>query len=215
MGNALDFRAGVAHGVEGFFGAGEMAIGGHTAAARLAKVNVAGEFANDQDVQASHQFGLEAGGVGQLLVANGGAEVGKQAHVLAQPQNGLLRTQGTVQGVVFPVAHGAEQHRIRGHGQLQGGLGQRVAMRVKGGTTHQGGLHLEGQVQNLEHLDGFRHDFGADAIAGKNCNFHDVVGVSVRVRRCGPARAWWPDVGLRRREFCRHGARSGQCRQSH
>ena len=50
----------VAHGVEGFLGAGEVAVGGDAAAARLAEVDVAGQLANDQDVQARHQFGLQA-----------------------------------------------------------------------------------------------------------------------------------------------------------
>ena len=54
MGDSLDFRARVAHGVEGFFSAGKVPIGGDTATPGLAKVNVAGEFANDQDVQAGH-----------------------------------------------------------------------------------------------------------------------------------------------------------------
>jgi hypothetical protein len=53
----------VAHGVEGFLGAGEVAVHRRAAAARLAEVDVAGQLADDQDVQARHQLGLEAGGV--------------------------------------------------------------------------------------------------------------------------------------------------------
>jgi hypothetical protein len=75
---------GVAHGVEGFFGTGEVAVGGYTAAAWLAEVNVTGQLADDQDVQTRNQLGLEAGRAYQLLVANGRAEVGEQAHVFAQ-----------------------------------------------------------------------------------------------------------------------------------
>ena len=108
MGDALDLRARIAHGVKRFFAAGEVAVGGNAPSARLAEVNVTGEFADDQNIQPSHQFGLEAGRVSQLRVANRRAEIGKQAHVLAQSQNGLFRAQRAVQLVVFPVAHRAE-----------------------------------------------------------------------------------------------------------
>ena len=137
----------VAHGVEGFFGTGEVAIGGDAATAGLAEVDVAGQLADDQDVQAGNQLGLEAGGVHQLFVANGGAEVGEQAQVLAQAQNGLLGAQRAVQLVVLPVAHGAEQHGVGFFGELQRGFGQRVAVGLVGGTADQGGFHFQRQVQ--------------------------------------------------------------------
>jgi len=168
-----------------------VAIDRRAATARLAEVDVAGQLADDQDVQARHQLGLEAGGPHQLLVADGRAEVGKQAQVLAQAQNGLFGAQGPVELVVLPVAHGAKQHRIGRFGQGQRGLGQGVAVRVVGGAAHQGLLHLEGQAQGLEHLDRFGHDFGADAVTRENCNFHG--GLS----RVGAAYcAVWASQGL-------------------
>jgi len=179
MRNALDFGLGVAHGVKRFFGAGEVAIGGHAAATRLTEVNVTGQLADDQDVQARDQLGLEAGGTDQLLVADGGAEVGKQSQVLAQAQNGLLGTQRAVELVVFPVAHGTEQHRVGFLGQFEGGFGQGMAVCVVGGPADQGGLHLELQVEGVEDLDGLFDDFGADAVTGENCDFH-VVGRACR-----------------------------------
>ena len=66
VGDALDLGARVAHGVEGFLGAGEGAVGRGAAAARLAEVDVAGELADDQDVEPGDEFGLQARGVGQL-----------------------------------------------------------------------------------------------------------------------------------------------------
>jgi hypothetical protein len=48
-----------------------------------------------------------------------------------------------------------------------------VAVGLVGGAADQGGLHLELQVQHLQHLDGLGHDFGADAVTGQNCDFHD------------------------------------------
>jgi hypothetical protein len=41
-----------------------------------------------------------------------------------------------------------------------------VAVGIKGGTTHQGGFHLELKVQSLQDFDGLLDDFGADAITG-------------------------------------------------
>ena len=171
MGNALDLRAAVAHSVEGFLRTGEMPVYCGAAAARLAEVNVAGEFTDDQNVESGYQPGLQAGRIDQLLVTDGGAEVGKQAQILAQTQNGLLRAQRTVQRVVFPVAHGTKQHSIGRLGQLERGIGQRVAKCVVGGTADQGGFHLERQVQHVQHLDGLGHDFRADAVTGQDCDF--------------------------------------------
>ena len=123
MGNALDLRAAVTHGVEGFFGLGEVAVGGDAPTAWLAKIDVTGEFADDQDVQPGHQLGFEAGGAHQFRVTNGRAEVGEQAQVLAQAQNGLFGAQVALQVVVFPVTHRTKQDGISFLGQFQGGGG--------------------------------------------------------------------------------------------
>ena len=136
MCNALDLGAAVAHGVERFFGTGEVAIGGDAAAAGLAEVNVAGQFTDDENIQAGNQLGLEAGGAHQLLVANGRAEVGKQAEVFAQAQNGLLGAELALELVVLPVAYGAEQHSVGFLGQFEGGFGQGVAVGIVGDAAH-------------------------------------------------------------------------------
>ena len=160
------------HGVEGFLGTGEMAASGDAAAARLAKVDVTGQLADDEDVQAGHQFALQAGSIDQLRIADGGAEVGEQAEMLAQAQNRLLRAQRPVKRVVFPVANSAEQDGVGLAGQLDCGLGQRVAVGVKGRAADQRRFAFKFQVECLEHLDGLGDDFGANAITGKNCYFH-------------------------------------------
>jgi len=49
-----------------------------------------------------------------------------------------------------------------------------VTVRIKCGAADQGGFHLELQVEGFEDLDGLLNDFGADAITGENCDFHDV-----------------------------------------
>ena len=60
MGNTFDLRTAVSHGVKGFVGAGEMPIGCDAAATRLAKVDIARQLADDEDVQARDQLRLEA-----------------------------------------------------------------------------------------------------------------------------------------------------------
>src|SRR3990167_4038610 len=173
------------------FRTGEVAIGGGGGGTRLAKVDVARQLTDDEDVQARNQLGLEAGGTDQLLVADGGAEVGEQAQVLAQPQNGLLGAELALQLIVLPVAHGAEQHSVGFFGQLQGGFGQGVAMGVVGHAAHQCGFHFQREVQGLEHLDGFGHDFGTNAVTRQYCDLHKLLSFFVRVsaRRCASG---WP-----------------------
>jgi hypothetical protein len=168
VGDALDLRARVAHGVEGFLGAREVAVGRSAPSPRLAEVDVAGQLPDDQDVQAGHQLRLEAGSVGQLLVADRRTEVGEQAQVLAQSQDGLLRTELALQLVVLPVAHGAEQHGIGPLRQLERGLRQRMAVPVIGQPADVGEFQLELEVQDLQDLDGLVDDFGADAISPSN-----------------------------------------------
>ena len=172
MGDALDLGARVAHRVEGFVGTREMPVDGRAAAARLAEVDVAGQLADQQDVQASHQFGLQRRRVRQLLVADGRAEVRKQAQRLAQAEDRLLGAQRALELVVLPVAHGAEQHRVGFLGQLEGGLGQGMAVLVVSHAAHVGELQLELQVQDLQDLDGLFDDLGAYAVARQDCDFH-------------------------------------------
>ena len=124
----------------------------------------------------------------ELLVADGRAEVGEEAQVLAQAQDGLLGAQRALELVVFPVAYGTEEDGVSGLGQVECGLGQGVTCGLVGGATHGRSLHLELEVENLEDLDGLGDDFGADAITGQDCDFHErelrrLRGCAVRVSR--------------------------------
>jgi hypothetical protein len=123
-------------------------------------------------VQARHQLALQARCIDQLRIANGGAEVGEQPEIFAQAQDRLLGAERPVELVVFPVADRAEQHRIGVFGELQSCLGQRVAEGLVSRATDQCRLGFKLQVQNVQNLDGFGDDFGANAITRQNCNFH-------------------------------------------
>ena len=48
-----------------------------------------------------------------------------------------------------------------------------MAKRVVGGAADQGRFHLELQVEGVQDFDGFGDDFGADAITGEDCDFHE------------------------------------------
>ena len=46
-------------------------------------------------------------------------------------------------------------------------------MRLIGGATDQGRFLFELQVEHVEHAQGLFDDFGADAITGEDCDFHE------------------------------------------
>ena len=170
--DALHLGAAVAHGVETFFSTGKKSIGRAAAAARLAKIHIAGELTDDQDVQSGNQLGFETGSPHQFLVADGRTEIGVQAQRLAQTQNRLLGAQVALQYIVLPVAHGAKQHRVGFFGERQRGGRQRVAVFFVGSAAHVGRFHFKRQPQRTQHFDRFGHDFGADAVTGKDGDFH-------------------------------------------
>ena len=64
MGDAADFGLRVAHGVEALALAGERAIDRNAHTARLAEIDVAGQFADDQDIESGHHLRLQRGGAG-------------------------------------------------------------------------------------------------------------------------------------------------------
>jgi hypothetical protein len=163
----------VAHGVKGFLGTGEVAICGDAAAAWLAKVDITGQFADDQDVQARDQLGLQAGGADQLFVTNGRAEVGKQAQVFAQAQNGLLWDAAGGPSLSYfqsPTAPNSTASASLASLSVDSGSG--MAVHLVGGAAYQGRFHFQFQVQNVQDLDGLGHDCGTNAVTGQYCNFH-------------------------------------------
>ena len=164
VGDAADFAFAVPHGVEAF----ALAVFQRADAARLAEIDVAGEFAHNQNVQPGHNFGFERGGVGQLFIQNGGAQVGKQIQICADGQEAALGAQRAVKLVVLGRTDCAEQHGIGGTAEVLRELGIGAAELVVGFAA-QGGVFV-GYVQALfnqfiEHAHGFVHDFGADAVA--------------------------------------------------
>ena len=143
MRDATDFRLGIAHGVEAFARTSEQAVRCCTHAAGLAKVDVASQFTHDQDVEATHNFGLQARCAGQFRIADRRTEIGEQLQMLAKAENGLLGAQFARQRVVLPIAHGAEQDGVSLLGELERVFRQRMALGFIAGAAHRGEFHLE------------------------------------------------------------------------
>jgi hypothetical protein len=102
--DAADFRLAVDHGVE----ADALAVFlAH--AARLAEVDVAGQLADDQDVQAGNDLRLQCRGIGQFRVENGRAQVGEQVQILADAEQAALRAFFTRQAVPLRATDRTEQ----------------------------------------------------------------------------------------------------------
>ena len=80
---------------------------------RLAEVHAARQLAHDHDVEALDQLALQRGGVGERRIADGGAQVGEQAEVLAQPQEAGFGAHRIGNAVPLRTADGAEDDRVR------------------------------------------------------------------------------------------------------
>ena len=136
----------------------------------------------------SSGFRLEA--CGQLRIADRRAQVGEQAELLAQAQDGLLGAQRALELVVLPVADGAEQHRVGGLAPAPASLRAadgRAPRRRRRRPARSPISKL--QVERVEHLDRLGDDLGADAVAGQDCDLHGVRGCVAGQRSRWPARA--------------------------
>ena len=145
VGDALDLRARVAHRVEGLVGAGERAVGRRATAARLAEVDVAGELADDQDVEAGDHLGLQARGVrSSSRVADRRAEVGEQAERpcagRGSPARAAARARACRTSSRRPRRTAPRRLPCA---SVERRFGQRMAVRLVGGAADQRRLGLE------------------------------------------------------------------------
>ena len=171
LGDAADFRLGVEHGVVA------LALAARIVAptARLAEINVAGQLADDQQIQPRHDFGFQRRCMHQLRIQHGRAQIGKQAELLADAQDALLGTLRSRQCIVFRPADSAAQHGVGRLGELQRRWRQRIAMRVKPGAAKRRLLELQLESvcrQPAQYFQRLRDDFRTDAVTGENCDFH-------------------------------------------
>ncbi len=163
--DAADFAGLVALGVERL----ELAVRQLGAAARLAEIDAARQLADDHDVEALDDLGLERAGIDQRIEHLGRPQVGEQVHLLAESQQPAFGLLVELDIVPFRPADRAEQHGVGFERALHGVVAQRHAVLVEGGAAHHVFLDVEADGALLPHpgddLAHFVHDFGADAVA--------------------------------------------------
>src|SRR5689334_21685939 len=144
-------------------------------AARLTEVDVAGQLAQDQDVETRHHLGPQRRSVGELRKNRRGTEIGEQVQLLPEPEDRLLGPLFARQRIVLRTADRAEQDRVRSFCERERRLGYRVSGGIVGGAADRCLLQLEHEAlrpEGIEHFDRLGNDLRTDAIAGKNRDFH-------------------------------------------
>ena len=140
----------------------------------LAEIDVAGQFTDDDDVQAGDDLRAQGGGGGQLRVEDGRAQVGKETQTAAQAQQATLGAHRVGQGFPLGAAHRAEQDGIGLPSEFQGGLRQGATGRVDGRAAHQGLVHVDIEAvlvaQAGEDLDRLVDDLRANAVTRQDQN---------------------------------------------
>ena len=121
-------------------------------------------------------------------------QVGEEAELLAQPQQG--RAFGAFflgnRRVAIRQTDRAKQDGVGFFAERERGLRQGLAGRVNARPADGGFGKFQRETKFLfggaQNLDGFTHDFGADAVAGEDCDvetFHKIFPAPVkRERRC-------------------------------
>ena len=172
VGDAGDLVLGVAHGVDA-----DASAVLDVDAAGLAEIEVPVQFAEDEHVDAFDDLGAQGGGADELGEDEGGAEVGEEGEFLAELQQAGAGAEAAVVDLVRGAADRAEQDGVgvsgEGKGRLREGGSGRVDAGLADGSL--GHLHVEPVAgDGAEHLDGLRGHFGADAVAGQDCDLHVV-----------------------------------------
>ena len=157
-GDALDFGGVVLAGVEG----------GVAVAAGLAEVDAAGELADDQQVGAGDALLAQRAGAHQRRARADRAQVGVEAHPLAEAEQALLGARVVGVGrVPFGTADRAEQDRVGGLAGVQHLVGEGDAVGVDRAAAHEALVVVE-LAQGVEDLAGGGDDLGADPVTGQD-----------------------------------------------
>ncbi len=135
----------------------------------MTKVDPAGQFTHDQDVQPTHHLWTQAGGLRELRIEKGRAQVGEQTQPGSQPQEPLLGTAGHLQMIPFRPPHGAEQDAPRLMRLRHGLVRQRPTSRINGRAPDQRLVKAEPERKTLtgtpQDRAGLLNDVRADAVA--------------------------------------------------
>ena len=175
--DALDFRRGINHRVNRAKIAAAEVFGFF----RLAEIHAAGQFAHDQNINAvALPFLRERTGVRKNFRQLHRAQVGEQTKFLPQPQQrGAFRSFFfRNRRIAVRQADGTEENRVGLFADVERDVRQCFFGEVNAGPTDgrvgDVQLELETFFRGAQNLDGFAHDFRADAVARERC---DVVSV--------------------------------------
>ena len=167
-GHANDFGLGVTHGVDGFAG---LFIPG----ARRAEVETTEQFADEENVGVFNHFRTQRRAVSKRSVGNGGSKIGEAAEGLTNLQQARLGTLVGGQGIEFVVTNCTEQDGIAFKRCIERRSGKRRTSFGDGDAADQAfdkGEVVAAKLGNrTKDVGGFAGDFGADAVAGEDCNF--------------------------------------------
>ena len=143
-------------------------VGGVAVAAGVAEVDAAGQLADDQQVGAGDPLLAQRAGADQGRARPHRAQVGVEAHPLAQAEQALLGARRVgVGGVPFRAADGAEQDGVGAAAGLEDLVGEGGAVLVDRDAADQPLVELE-LAERLEQLAGGADDLGADPVAGQD-----------------------------------------------
>src|SRR3546814_8938299 len=133
LGDAGDLRLVIAHRIETL----AQALVGFPEPARLPEIDVARQFANDDQIDRPRDFRTQGGRIGKLGEKLCRPQVREQPQLFAELQDRLLGPQMPFQPVAIRIAPSAEQGRIRAPGNVQrrlerksGGEGKGLSVRV-------------------------------------------------------------------------------------
>jgi hypothetical protein len=144
-------------------------------APRLAEVEVAGQLAQDQDVEPLDHLALQRRRLDQLVEQEGRPEVGEQLQVLAQAQQGSARPHHVRDRLVAGDARRAEQDGVGLARNPQGLVRQGIAGRLHARLTDRRLDQFETRPRaerGLQHLHRLAGDLRPDAVPGQHCDFH-------------------------------------------
>ena len=142
-------------------------VGGVAVAAAVAEVDAAGQLADDEQVGAGDPVLAQRAGADQRRARPHRAQVGVEAHPLAQAEQALLGARRVGVGrVPFRAADGAEQDGVGAAAGLEHLVGERDAVGVDRAAAHQPLVELE-LAQRLEQPPRGGDDLGPDPVAGQ------------------------------------------------
>ena len=141
-------------------------------AARLAEIDIAGQFADDQDIQPGNDFRFQRRSIGQFRVKNGRTQIGEQVEVFANPQQTTLRALFTGQRIPLRTTHGTKQDGVGFACQLLRRFGIRIARRINCTAAQQGFFHLKLEIKRIKNTHCLSSNFRTNAVTRQNTDLH-------------------------------------------